>query len=584
MNKFLILLFLFIFGCIQEESWNPCNAKDPDSTCYMPPPEATVNSYNPHSIIISDSIMNVNENVESIELIRITDGVSFDSIFTIPILNNTYSYIDSVELNKSYKYKLLYNGFYDDESDSDTTNEIYHKFNGVQDFMINIISDAEVNVEWTYDYFSNFTDLTKDSIKFELSKYQLGNINPLDTTKISLSFPINEESNKFIYKDISVSQDDQLQYEIFIKDNNLISETVTTEIDTINFPQCNINHYIPLNSHTIYLKWECDYVIENLSRVKLTNQFNEEIFDIVDTGSYGYYKDDLNDYIELVSNELPNLDNLANLDVIYTLTWWGEGGESKSITKTLNTFPVHHMEYVPSLNSFNFGDFEEYQNDTTIFNQTKAFYIDKYEVNDYLYQNPDDNPFNKWIYQPIVGGASFEDANSFCELRTDRYQTLFPNINLNFELPNELDWEIAASAKYDDLIYSENHQSFIATFSSKYIYPEVVANGQINCFYANIQSCYNETTEIGFFTELNDQIDSSSPSKIYDCSGNVKEWVTKYFTHSDNREILRGGDYNSNPNDVKSTSFIYEFPETQHNSIGFRTIIDASDYLESIRN
>ena len=56
-----------------------------------------------------------------------------------------------------------------------------------------------------------------------------------------------------------------------------------------------------------------------------------------------------------------------------------------------------------------------------------------------------------------------------------------------------------------------------------------------------------------------------------DCHPKVKEWVLKYFTHSDDREILRGGDYSSNPDDVKSTSFIYEFPNIQHNSIGFRT-------------
>ena len=35
--------------------------------------------------------------------------------------------------------------------------------------------------------------------------------------------------------------------------------------------------------------------------------------------------------------------------------------------------------------------------------------------------------------------------------------------------------------------------------------------------------------------------------------------------------------------DVKSTSFIYEFPDIEHNSIGFRTIIYADEFLESIR-
>ena len=403
----------------------------------------------------------------------------------------------------------------------------------------------------------------------------------MDTSYISLSYPINTATNEYIYNDTLVSQDDQLQYSIYMIDEDLSSEYVTSEIDTINFPQCNISHHIPLNSHSIYLKWECDYVIDKLARIELSNQFNDQIFSIENADSEGYYKDDLNDYIELVSEEITDLDDLANIDVLYTLTWWGDGGGFSSSSKRLNTFPVHHMEYIPSLNSFNFGDSEEYQNDTTLIS-TRGFYIDKYEVNSFLAQNPGDNPYVKWENNPIVGGATYDQAIEFCDERTSEFQSLFPELNLNFQLPNELDWEIAASAIYSDLIFDENNQIFNAEFIGKYFYPESVGNGQINCLYANIQSCFNQTTEIGFFSQENNQLNSASFSNIYDCSGNVKEWVLKYFNHTDDREILRGGDYNSNPNDAKSTSFIYEFPNIQHNSIGFRTIIDANEFIESI--
>ena len=158
----ILLLLLLLFGCLPEENWDPCNSKDPDSSCYMPPPEASIRSYNPHSIIISDSIMNVNENVESISLLRITDGLALDSSFLVPILNNTYSFIDSVDLAKSYKYKLIYNGFYDDESDVDTTMELFHTYQGVDNLNIDVISEAEVDVIWNYDYFNNFEDTSKD--------------------------------------------------------------------------------------------------------------------------------------------------------------------------------------------------------------------------------------------------------------------------------------------------------------------------------------------------------------------------------------------------------------------------------------
>jgi len=243
------------------------------------------------------------------------------------------------------------------------------------------------------------------------------------------------------------------------------------------------------------------------------------------------------------------------------------------------------MEYVPSLNSFNFGDSTEYQNDSIV-TETRGFYIDKYEINQYLKDDPGSNPYNKWDEFPIDNGIDFGDAIQFCNFRTTQYEILFPDLNLIFEIPNELDWEIAASAKYSNLIFDEIQQKFTATLDAKYMYPESVGNGQINCLYANIQSCFNSPTLIGYFSDLYGQINSSSPSNIYDFSGNVKEWVLKYFNHSENeddRMILRGGDYNSNPDDVKSTSFIYESPDLQHNSIGFRTIIYADQFLELIR-
>ena len=586
MNKVIKLLVPFILilsSCQDPIEANICNSQDPDNHCYMPIPDSRIMSYNPHSIIINDisnelnSIEN-NSNIKDIIVEKIINDIEIDSVYLIPIEAGTYEFIDNddIALNSFYSYKLKFQSFDNTFSDISFIEPFLHQYRSVDDISISLVNESEANIIWNYNYSDNFSEYV-DSLRFTLIKAQLNNneTDLIDTTFINLTLPLSNNT-EYIYSDSFININDILQYSIFMSNENLESDIIISEIDTVNFPQCNINYSVPLNSHTVHLKWECDYVIDKLAEIRLSNQWNEELFIIQNADSSGYYTDNLKNYMELI--DVPN-DDIANIEVNYTLTWKGEGGGSSYSNRIIKTFPIHHMEYVPALtsNSFHFGT--ENENFTVIDTITRAFYIDKYEVSNDLYQNPGSNPYQKWDDTPVQinnSGIDFDQANQFCVDRSNAYA----DIDLEFVLPNELDWEIAASAQYSkNLIYDKNLNKFMSTSIDKLIYSQDVDNGEISCFYANIESCYNEPINIGYFT------DSFSPSGIYDFSGNVKEWVKKYFPHPDEsvREILRGGDYNSNPSDVKSTSFIYENGSIQHKSIGFRTIIYADTYNETIR-
>jgi formylglycine-generating enzyme required for sulfatase activity len=237
------------------------------------------------------------------------------------------------------------------------------------------------------------------------------------------------------------------------------------------------------------------------------------------------------------------------------------------------------MVYIPSLDQFPFG----LESSNNIISNTKAFYIDKYEVTNTQIENPGSNPYIRWDDSPYDDGFSYDDAVQYCNDRGIAFG------GLPFTLPTEVDWEIAASAEYQDIAtyglnFSDENGSSI--YLRKYYYPVSVGNGLLNCNYANIQSCYQGTLEVGSFDGNGYQI-AISPSGLYDCSGNVQEWVdtSQFVNHGGGyRKILRGGSFNSEPSDAQNISFIYESIDTKHNSFGFRSIIYADEYMQILKD
>ena len=583
----LIFVLIFLTSCVNEEDFLLCNSQDPESYCYLPPPSSKIDSYSPNKIIVYDDLTNINDpqinNAESLQIKSITDN-NTDSTYIVPIIDKTFEFIDSALVGNIYQYEMAYVNFDNEFSSFTRSDSLIHKFDGIDNLSVNLINENELILEWQYNYSNYFKGPAPDSLNYKITKYN----QDIPTEFINLTLPTNDSLN-FNFKDNSIQIGDILQYTLEIQFENLLSNGISTEIVEINFPECSITNWIPLSSYQIYLEWECTEVINNnLPRIKLSNEFtqnNQYLFDIYNSEGKGFFIDDLSTYVT-------NLDeSIAGKIIEYNLEWEGTSGQSLDENFELQTFPINHMVFVPALNQFYLGN----ENDNII-NNTRSFYIDKYEITESQILDPSSNPFQKWDSPPPNEGVSFNQAINFCTQRTNAFlDEIIPGSGdisvLEFTLPNEIDWEIAASAEYLDIdlngLHYEN-QSFFTEFTNKYFYPVSIGNGLLNCNYANIQSCYNGPLSVGLYNGDSSEFQESiSPSGLYDCSGNVQEWVIKsdLINHFDiEREILRGGSYASSPSESSNLSYIYEYPETQHNSFGFRTIIYAENYLNYLRS
>jgi formylglycine-generating enzyme required for sulfatase activity len=177
-----------------------------------------------------------------------------------------------------------------------------------------------------------------------------------------------------------------------------------------------------------------------------------------------------------------------------------------------------------------------------------AFYIDKYEVTNALYQACVDEgicesqvSLDSYTRSSYYGNSQFNDypvisvhwemANTYCQWR-------------GAHLPTEAQWEKAARG----------------TDARTYPWGE-----GIDCNKANYQPCIGDTTPIGNYES------GVSPYGLYDMAGNVMEWVADWYSEtyyqnspasnplgpnsgSDPNRVLRGGSWISTDNMVRAAS------------------------------
>ncbi|MBQ8773349.1 MAG: SUMF1/EgtB/PvdO family nonheme iron enzyme [Muribaculaceae bacterium] len=184
---------------------------------------------------------------------------------------------------------------------------------------------------------------------------------------------------------------------------------------------------------------------------------------------------------------------------------------------------------------------------------------------------------------PVVG-VSWEQANAFCNWRTDYLRKSLGKEGVyieNYRLPTEAEWEYAARAGNNDNMYPWDG--------------ELPMTEEQGCFYANFKPGEGNYVRDGHI--ITSRVGTYSPNDfgLYDMAGNVSEWTSTAYTESVGkltndlnpeyrydaakedpyrmkRKIVRGGSWKDVAHNVRSDLRMWEYQNEQRCYIGFRCV------------
>jgi formylglycine-generating enzyme required for sulfatase activity len=162
--------------------------------------------------------------------------------------------------------------------------------------------------------------------------------------------------------------------------------------------------------------------------------------------------------------------------------------------------------------------------------------------------------------------VSWNDAQEFCA-------RLSQMANKTYRLPTEAEWEYACRGGTTTPFYcGETISTDLANYNGNYTYGQ----GQ--------KGQYREkTTEVGIFP--------ANPFGLYDMCGNVWEWCedgwhgnyinaptdgSAWTSLSSQHKLLRGGSWNSIPEDCRSAFRFYDNLDNYDYSLGFRVVCSGA--------
>ncbi|GAB6082831.1 formylglycine-generating enzyme family protein [Desulfuromonas carbonis] len=178
---------------------------------------------------------------------------------------------------------------------------------------------------------------------------------------------------------------------------------------------------------------------------------------------------------------------------------------------------------------------------------------------------PDDQNWGRGS-RPVIN-VSWQDANAYADW-------LSKQTGHRFRLPTEAEWEYFARAGTSTPYWSG------ATLSS----------GLANCANCGSKWDNKSTAPVGSFRP--------NPWNIYDTMGNVIEWVTDSYKtnytnaptdgaaviiNTESRKVQRGGAWNYQANDLRSTARDYRKANSHTLDAGFRLVLEPSAHLPIIR-
>lgn len=209
-------------------------------------------------------------------------------------------------------------------------------------------------------------------------------------------------------------------------------------------------------------------------------------------------------------------------------------------------------------------------------------------VNDF--ENSHNEPYVKMYFShggysdyPVVG-VSWEQANAFCNWRTDFLKRSLGKEGAHIEpyrLPTEAEWEYAARAGINENKYPWDG--------------DYTMSDDRGCFYANFKPNSGNYVKDGHI--ITSKVGTYAPNDygLYDMAGNVSEWTSTAFVESiDNitsdinpeynysaapddpyklkRKIVRGGSWKDVAHNIRSDIRMWEYQNEQRSYIGFRCV------------
>ena len=216
-----------------------------------------------------------------------------------------------------------------------------------------------------------------------------------------------------------------------------------------------------------------------------------------------------------------------------------------------------------------------YPDETTWINDFRNAYNEPYLRMYFNHPGYDDYP---------VVGVSWEQANAFCEWRTNmlkKSMNIPPGIPVEpFRLPTEGEWEYAARAGK-----SEN----------KYPWSTEGLKDSKDCFMANFKPGDGNYTEDGHL--ITARVGSFAPNEfgLYDMAGNVAEWTSTVYYESGpkqmsdinpelrynaaiedpydmKKKVVRGGSWKDVALFIRSDMRTFEYQNETRSYIGFRCV------------
>ncbi len=184
---------------------------------------------------------------------------------------------------------------------------------------------------------------------------------------------------------------------------------------------------------------------------------------------------------------------------------------------------------------------------------------------------------------PVVG-VSWEQANAFCNWRTDFLRRSLGREGVYVEpyrLPTEAEWEFAARAGINDNKFPWDG--------------DLPMSEDKGCFYANFKPNDGNYVKDGHL--ITSKVGTYAPNDfgLYDMAGNVSEWTSTSFTESVSRltsdmnpeysynaaiedpykmkrKIVRGGSWKDVAQNIRSDIRMWEYQNEQRSYIGFRCV------------